>query len=220
MPACKLHDAAVLPDLRGRAVVAGTIGLNSLDQAFSQRSSFAQGLDHPVPVGSRVIAGSLLAGPASRKPLAQHRLVGLSAVGSRLGPLPPVLVADVADSRDSAVAVLDDLRKMAALAVDGDHAVGYAVGYALGVQGRASWAIAAAGNGQPSAGVAHASRLDPSVADRCTEARVPASNVTGSQYICHCLVRVQAHAVVHRAGLGLRFRLKLLAEPVGGLGGF
>src|SRR6266568_1520887 len=132
MLAGELDHGAVFPDLHGRAVVAGAIRLCRLDQAVSQSATAAQGLDHPVPVGIRVIAGSLLAGPASRKPLAQHRLVGLSAVGSRFGPPPLVLVADVADPRDGTVAVLDDLRKMAALAVDRDHAVRYA----LGVQGR------------------------------------------------------------------------------------
>jgi hypothetical protein len=124
VPACQLHDAAVKPELHGRAFMAGAICFDSLDQAVSQRATAAQGLGHPVLVRFRVLTGLLLAGPASGETLAEHRLVGLSAGCPHFVALATVVrVTGVADLRDSAVPVLDSLRQLAAQAVDPDPAV-------------------------------------------------------------------------------------------------
>ena len=140
MLAGKVDHLRVTSELLGRAVAAAT-RLSRLDQTVGQNTTACQGGSRPLPGEGHARPGTFLAGPASRKALTQHHLVGLGANSSRFEPLAPVLMAGIADPRDSAVTVASQMRELAALAVDADRAIGEP----LGIQGQGLLTMASAG---------------------------------------------------------------------------
>lgn len=101
--------------------------------AVGQGPSAAQGISHLFQGAIPCIPGAMLAGPACRKVLAQHLLMGFSTGKPGFGQLAAVLVADVTDRRERAVPITQPLRELAALAADVDDAVRRVP---LGIQGR------------------------------------------------------------------------------------
>jgi hypothetical protein len=121
MPAGELDYLRVSAELLRRAVVVA-VRLDRSDETVSQRAG------HPVTGAREALPCKCLAGPACRKALAEHRLVGFSAGNSRFEPLAPVPLAVIADRGESPVTVANVPREPAALAVDVDRAVRRALG--------------------------------------------------------------------------------------------
>jgi hypothetical protein len=124
--ASDLDHVAVSPKLLRQAVVP-SVAFDRIDQTVGQSAAPSQDITYLFPGCREILPGAGFTGPASRKAVAEHRLVGFGPGESYLVPLTTVLMANVANHGDGAVPVTNDLRHSAAPAVDEDGAVRYAL---------------------------------------------------------------------------------------------